>query len=257
MFLIRPHLFPVYQIQIKDGRLSREFRTAYRPFLFPSYDGDYDSIDITGETLIYNGTAVAAPDPMQELENILYRTVRVEDGYCALHAGAVEWGGKAYILLGDTEAGKSTLTTYLCHRGFGYLSDDLAIINKASNTVSPYPRPVQLRDGGVEVLRRLGISLDNGEVCGEGKLRRTVITLPARDGNYEIGGFYVIKRTDHNAVLPIPKPQAMMRLMQSQFAFAPTTGESLQFLSKLCEKPMAALCYWDMDYAKDVLTGEK
>jgi hypothetical protein len=62
-----------------------------------------------------------------------------------LHAAAVEWAGKAYLLAAEAGSGKSTTAWALLHHGFGYLSDELSPIDLGSLAVFPYPHAVCLK----------------------------------------------------------------------------------------------------------------
>jgi len=62
-----------------------------------------------------------------------------------LHAAALARGGRAWLLAGDSGAGKSTTTWALLHHGWRYLSDELAPIDLASGRVHPYPRALCLK----------------------------------------------------------------------------------------------------------------
>ncbi len=62
-----------------------------------------------------------------------------------LHAAALEHGGKAYLLAGDSGNGKSTTAWGLLHHGFRYLSDELSPIDLDSLCVLPYPHALCLK----------------------------------------------------------------------------------------------------------------
>jgi hypothetical protein len=62
-----------------------------------------------------------------------------------LHAAALEHGGKAYLLAGESGNGKSTTTWGLLHHGFRYLSDELSPIDLNSLNVLPYPHALCLK----------------------------------------------------------------------------------------------------------------
>ena len=65
-----------------------------------------------------------------------------------VHAGAVvRPGGGAVVLVGPSGAGKSTLVTALVRAGWGYLSDELAVIDPASRLVEPHARRIHLKPG--------------------------------------------------------------------------------------------------------------
>lgn len=63
-----------------------------------------------------------------------------------LHAGAVALRGRAVLFPGPRGAGKSTLVTNLCARGWHYLSDDVAPLDPASHTVFPFPQAPAVRE---------------------------------------------------------------------------------------------------------------
>ena len=50
------------------------------------------------------------------------------DNCVFLHAACVTYGNKSFAFLGDTGAGKSTLTTFLCTQGFEIVSDDMICV---------------------------------------------------------------------------------------------------------------------------------
>jgi hypothetical protein len=63
-----------------------------------------------------------------------------------LHAAALEWRGRACLLVAESGVGKSTTAWGLLHHGFGYLSDELAPIDVTSLHVHPYPRALCLKE---------------------------------------------------------------------------------------------------------------
>jgi hypothetical protein len=62
-----------------------------------------------------------------------------------VHAAALERGGRALVLPGNSKSGKSTLAGWLTHRGWGFLTDEAAIIDPSTSTVVPYWRPIGIR----------------------------------------------------------------------------------------------------------------
>jgi len=63
-----------------------------------------------------------------------------------LHSAALDWQGRACLLVAGSGVGKSTTAWALLHHGCGYLSDELAPIDIASLNVHPYPRALCLKD---------------------------------------------------------------------------------------------------------------
>ena len=64
-----------------------------------------------------------------------------------VHAGVVEWRGRAIVIPGKTFTGKSSLTAAFVRAGARYLSDEFALIDEAGR-VRPYPKPLSLRLNG-------------------------------------------------------------------------------------------------------------
>lgn len=64
-----------------------------------------------------------------------------------VHAGAVGWRGRAIVLPGDNETGKSTLTAALVRAGATFFSDEFAVLDRRGR-VHPYPLPLRLREEG-------------------------------------------------------------------------------------------------------------
>ena len=61
-----------------------------------------------------------------------------------VHAGVVEWLGKAIVFPAKSLGGKSTLTTALLQKGATYYSDDMAVFDE-EGLVSPFPKMISLR----------------------------------------------------------------------------------------------------------------
>lgn len=65
-------------------------------------------------------------------------------------AGAVTLEGRALVLAGRPQTGKSTLTAWLTTRGWGFLTDGVATLDVSGQPpgVLPFWRPVAVRPGG-------------------------------------------------------------------------------------------------------------
>ena len=73
--------------------------------------------------------------------------------YLVMHAAVVEKNGQALLLPAPSGAGKSTLCAALVHRGWRLLSDELALLDMASGQLHGMARPVNLKNGAIEVIR--------------------------------------------------------------------------------------------------------
>jgi hypothetical protein len=62
-----------------------------------------------------------------------------------LHAAALEWQGRAVLVAGASGNGKSTTAWALLHRGFRFLSDELAPLELDTMTVHAFPHALCLK----------------------------------------------------------------------------------------------------------------
>jgi hypothetical protein len=65
-----------------------------------------------------------------------------------LHGAALVCNDRALVLAGRSEAGKSTLAGWLTHRGWGFLTDEAALVDPDTLTVAPFWRPIGVRSPG-------------------------------------------------------------------------------------------------------------
>jgi hypothetical protein len=70
-----------------------------------------------------------------------------------VHAGVVEWAGRALVFPGPSWAGKSTLVEALLGAGATYFSDEYAVVDEAG-WVHPYAKRLSLRDECSSLTRR-------------------------------------------------------------------------------------------------------
>lgn len=64
-----------------------------------------------------------------------------------LHGAAVSRNGMGVVIVGNSYAGKSTLTLELVYRrGFKFLSDDQVALNRTTHQIDPFPRSIGIRE---------------------------------------------------------------------------------------------------------------
>jgi hypothetical protein len=122
-------------------------------------DGDGVLMLRYGDAVLYQGTSVGALARML-VERAAYHLSDRSVGGLLLHAAAVSHGERCILLPGKTGAGKSTLTAWLVARGYQYLTDELVYIPAGTTTVVPFPRPLNIRAGGLDALGAAGVNLD-------------------------------------------------------------------------------------------------
>lgn len=75
-------------------------------------------------------------------------------GQLVMHAAVVAQGDAALVMPGFPGAGKSTLCSALVHlAGWRLLSDELAILDPATGTLLPHPRPISLKNASIAIVQ--------------------------------------------------------------------------------------------------------
>jgi hypothetical protein len=142
--------------------------------------------------------------------------------FLELHAGVV-WNGERCVLLpGASGSGKSTLTAGLVAAGFGYLSDEVALLENDTLELRPFPLALGVKRGALEAVAELW-----PEVTGlaahrrvDGEQVRYLRPPPERcvpeETTYPVGWLvFPHYGTDLATELrPISRPEALRRLMR-------------------------------------------
>lgn len=195
--------------------------------------------------LTYNGHKRNTDTPLQILHNAMFTHKKISPGIFALHAGGVEWGGKAYIFCAATSTGKTTLTAYLTQKGLNYIADDCVFVNMNDLMVYPCHTPIHLRDGGYKVLRDWGV-LEDPAFCVDDRY----VYMPENLSSMQMepGGIFFINRTENENVIEMPdKATALKELMLSPITSYPIDKEHITFLNRLTPY-CRSIKYSDMDY---------
>ena len=87
--------------------------------------------------------------------------------YMIIHAAVVARGENALLLPGRPGAGKSTLCAALINRGWRLLSDEMALIDPLTGSVTPIPRPVSLKNASIDVIQRFAPEAVFGPVIND------------------------------------------------------------------------------------------
>jgi len=78
-------------------------------------------------------------------KNITIELQKIRNDLFVIHSAALEYRGRACLLVASSGSGKSTTTWALLHNGFNYLSDELASIDVETMKVYPYPHALCLK----------------------------------------------------------------------------------------------------------------
>ncbi len=130
-------------------------------------------------------------------------------GALAFHAGALVIDGRAWLVLGEQDAGKSTTLAVMADSGLTVLADDLAVVDGAS--VFRGPRFVDLR---ARAALQFASAVDVGHL---GARRRWRMPLGAAPWSAPLGGCVVLRWGESFATASVP-PTSRLELLFSSLA---------------------------------------
>lgn len=216
-------------------------------------------IDVRNKRTSYcvtcSGRIVHTQTPLIEVESIMYDLRQYSPEVFALHGGAVEHNGGAVLLLAPSTTGKTTLTAYLTHLGFGYITDDCILLDRKTFAVHPFVVPVHLREGGFEVLKSLGAEPKEYQLYGDADAQRRVFTPANCVGELlPLKRIFFIERSEHeNCIRKMNTTEKTIALLKSPITNYEMTAEYLAFISRLAKIPCTRLVFRNLDYVVDVI----
>lgn len=125
-------------------------------------------------------------------------------GLTATHAGGIVIDGVAWGVLGDKEAGKTTLLAHLHAAGHDVLADDVVITGKGLAYAGP--RGLDLRPGAAEAFRTHGTVLP---VRGGERFRMPLRPIPF---TVPFGGWVVLGVAERTSVARVPVAERLQWL---------------------------------------------
>jgi hypothetical protein len=136
------------------GFLER-FDASYGSFRSEEAGEDVFRVQLDGSPrLTIGGREVAGGDPaslsIYALNAVLNRISDNVTSHLLIHGAALAApAGRGVIIAGRSGLGKTTLAVELLGRGFGFLSDEIAAVNRQSLLLDPFPRRIGRRVQGM------------------------------------------------------------------------------------------------------------
>lgn len=186
--------------------------------------------------------SAAPPDPAVTVHPLLARLAAVLAYWLnrpAFHGGAVAApDGRAWVLLGPTGGGKSTLLAALAGFGCGVMADDLVVLD--GDGVLAGPRVVSLRP---DAARTLAPGRPSVSLGGQRRVRLTTASVADRA---PLAGWVVLGNGGDVSLTPVAPASRMATLARSA-ASRPwgATAEALLELARLPAYRLARPTTWD------------
>ena len=152
-------------------------------------------------------------------------------GDLTLHAGAFYSNDRAWAVIGDREAGKSTMLAKIAEAGCPLLADDLLVLD--GNVVRAGPACIDLRPDAAE---RIPNARYLGEIGSRPRHRLSTAPGPARA---ELGGFFLLGWDEDPTVRAEPMPAGeALRVVYDQEYFGLLGPGDPQRILELLDAPM-------------------
>ena len=207
---------------------------------------------------------MAAIETLDRLVDTVQRGLHAA-GRISIHSAALATPRGILVVAGASGQGKSTLALGLAHRGYGLLSDELAIV-EPDGTVLPYPRSVHVRPDTIDLIPALGFLADRPRLTlgGGSEWALTPAELRDRWGGTapEAGPLAAILLLEgvpgsaDPSVTPISPAIAALELARSSWAASIAFGSTLARLAQAASSvPCARLRSGPLETTLDIVTG--
>jgi HprK-related kinase A len=238
--------YPKPDGDIADHSVRLEARSLLRRFIRPS-------VAINGDYMIPE--AVPLPLSMGLLAAEMGMNLQIALGerhFLLLHAATVEKSGRALILTGESGSGKSTMSAVLMSQGWRLLGDEFALVDPDSGLIHPFPRPISLKNAGVEALgalvkdNRFGPLLKNTPKGVLRHLKPDAASIAAMDKPAQ-PALLLFPAFGHNkAKRPVGQGEVFVRLTQASTNYTALGERGFSALTRLVRSiPAQAIDYPD------------
>jgi hypothetical protein len=176
-----------------------------------------------GHVLRENGVPVEACDALEGLTPMLKAAlwriaVNRHSFFMEIHAGAVYDGHACIVLPGAPGSGKTTFTAALAASGFGYLSDEVVLLEEGSLELRPVPLALTVKRGSLDLLADLypGLREHPAHQRQDGRVVRYVPPPRASrlpDAPLPVGAVVFPRVADETALRPLGRVEALQRML--------------------------------------------
>lgn len=172
------------------------------------------------------------------LVNVLNRRATEQAPHVLVHAGGVERDGVGVVLPAAMESGKTTLTAGLVRAGFRYLTDEAVAVDRATQALVPYPKPMSLDPGSWPLFPELephepfptDAYKEHQWQVPPAAIRPDALA-PACAARYVVFPSYEAGTTTE--LVPLPRAEALVELAKQTFRFDQEGRPTLEVLARV------------------------
>ncbi len=128
-----------------------------------------------GESL-FTGECIAGLGVML-MGDVLSHLIRDNCQRLAIHAGLVSDDNGSILIPGVSGAGKTSVTTWLVHRGMCYHTDEMVTIDLSSGATNAFTRPLNVKTRGIPAIQSI---VDLDAIRSQLSVSPTVTMIPHR-----------------------------------------------------------------------------
>ena len=165
-----------------------------------------------------------------------------------VHAAVIEKNGLAVVMPAPPGSGKSTLTASLIQEGWRLLSDELTLIRLDTFQVTPFPRPVSLKNESIDVINNrypnvifgpISSDTTKGNVC---HIKPPLLSVKNQDVECPVG-WIIFPKYQAGATTEFTKfnkARALMDVAENSFNYSRLGVHGFNVLKNVIDK---ADCY--------------
>jgi len=246
--------FVVKHLSLKYG--------VYVFFSKPCTDLDIINIEVISDDMDYfyiktSDGFCKTKEPLRVLDSFMKKLNKYDSEYLFFHGGGVAYNDEAYLFLGATTSGKTTLVGYLANTDFKYITDDCIPINKKDLQVCPHCTPLMLRYNGKKILESRGVKTDAFPKIqfGDGQ-RYTYTPEMLQKALVPIKKIFFIKLSCVEKIKKMTKKEALLELLSSTLLEYDIDSDYLKIMMRLSAIPCFFVHYSDMDFLKKAIYSE-
>ena len=184
--------------------------------------------------------------------------------FLMLHSAVVEKNGRAVLLPAWPGSGKSTLCAALVYRGWRLLSDEFGLIRPGTNTMTPFPRCIPLKNESITILSNFAPEAVSGPVFPKTRKGDVAHLKPPaesmqRSAELAVPAFVIFPRYSPGQqanLRPLAKARAFMKLAGNAFNYELLGESGFRTIAALIRDCDTCLFHYD-DLEKAVQTLDR